>query len=82
MSLTVGVSPLMRASILLLHFWMCRNLLIVLTMIFYCQSYGVVDNSLVWHYSSGDLLLAQRGLQSDLDSADFWLQTNQLSLSS
>ena len=30
------------------------------------------------HYSSSDLLLTQRGLQSDLDSADFWLQTNQL----
>jgi len=32
------------------------------------------------HYSSSDLLLALRGLQSDLDSADFWLQTNQSSL--
>ena len=32
------------------------------------------------HYSIGDLLLAQRGLQSDLDSADLRLRTNQLSL--
>jgi len=32
------------------------------------------------HYSSSDLLWAQRGLQSDLESAEFWLQTNQLSL--
>ena len=31
--------------------------------------------------SSGDLLSAQYGLQSDTDSADFWLWTNQLSLS-
>jgi len=31
------------------------------------------------HYSRSDLLLAQRGLQSDLGS-DFWLWTNQLSL--
>jgi len=33
------------------------------------------------HYSSGDLLLAQSGLQSDLDSVDFWLRTNRLCLS-
>ena len=32
------------------------------------------------HYSSSDLLLAQRRLQNDLDCADFWLWTNQLSL--
>ena len=32
------------------------------------------------HYSISDLLWAQCGLQSDLDSADFWLRTNQLSL--
>ena len=30
------------------------------------------------HYSSGDW--SQHGLKSDLDSADFWLRTNQLSL--
>ena len=33
------------------------------------------------HYSSGDLLSAQCGLQSDLNSVDFWLWTNQLCLS-
>ena len=33
------------------------------------------------HCSSGDLLSAQCGLQSDLDSVDFWLRTNHLSLS-
>ena len=33
------------------------------------------------HCSSGDLLSAQCGLQSDMDSVDFWLRTNQLSLS-
>jgi len=36
------------------------------------------------HYSSaysGDFFLAQRGLQTDLHSADFWLRTNHLSLS-
>ena len=33
------------------------------------------DHDMKLHYASGDLLLAQRGLQRDLDSADFWLQT-------
>ena len=33
------------------------------------------------HCSSRDLLSAQRDLQSDLDSIEFWLRTNQLSLS-
>jgi len=32
------------------------------------------------HCSSGDLLSAQHGLQGDLDSIEFWLRTNQLSL--
>ena len=32
------------------------------------------------HCSSGDLFSAQRGLQCDLDSIEFWLRTNQLSL--
>jgi len=148
MSLTVGVRPLMRVSILLLHFWMCLKLLIVWTKMFCCRNsiacYGVVDNSLLWfasyllccwqrvclnhlyiywtikdpewipgahqhvlhpiqkliplpsvvegcqlnmycddmelHYSSSGLFFVQCGLQSDLNSADFWLRTNQLSL--
>ena len=32
------------------------------------------------HCSNSDLLLAQHCLQNDLNSIDFWLQTNQLSL--
>ena len=32
------------------------------------------------HCSNSDLLLAQHGLQNDLDSIEFWLRTNQLSL--
>jgi len=44
-----------------------------------CQLNMQCDNMhMELHYSSGDLLLAQGGLHSDLDSADFWLQTNQL----
>ena len=33
------------------------------------------------HCSSGDLFSEKCGLQSDMDSVDFWLPTNQLSLS-
>ena len=32
------------------------------------------------HCSNSDLFLAQHGLQTDLDSIEFWLRTNQLSL--
>ena len=32
------------------------------------------------HCSNSDLLLAQHGLQNDLNSIEFWLRTNQLSL--
>ena len=32
------------------------------------------------HCSNSDLLLAQHGLQNDLDSIELWLRTNQLSL--
>jgi len=36
---------------------------------------------MIYGATSGDLLLAQRGSQADLDSADFSLRTNLLSLS-
>ena len=34
----------------------------------------------ILHCSNSDLFLTQRGLQDDLDSIEFWLRTNQLSL--
>jgi len=57
-----------------MYIWMTYHLLLgAANWIMYCDDMEL-------HYSIGDLLLAQRGLQSDLDSADLRLRTNQLSL--
>ena len=44
-----------------------------------CQLNMYADDTEL-HCSSGDLFSAQHGLQCDLDSIEFWLRTNQLSL--
>ena len=44
-----------------------------------CQ-FNMYADDMELFYSKGDLFSAQRGLQSDLDSIEFWLRTNQLSL--
>ena len=49
------------------------------SVVYGCQL-NVYADDMELYCSYSDLLLAQHGLQSDLNSIEFWLRTNQLSL--
>ena len=70
-------TPVSQGSILGPLFSICMNDLP--SVAHGCQLNMYADD-MVLHCSKSDLLLAQHGLQNDLNSIEFWLQTNQLSL--